>query len=170
MPTGQVTEEQLRFKEAMARFASGVTIVTTTDDAGQSWGFTASSFCSLSLQPPLVLVCLDRSADCYPVFCARPRFLVNILSTQHRELALRFATKGGDKFAAQPFVGHDGDGLPALPDAVATVSCRLRDCHDGGDHVILVGEADGADVTDGAPLVHAGRGFFSLDELHGTGR
>lgn len=104
MPAGQATEAQLRFRDAMARFASGVTIVTTTDDTGQLWGFTASSFCSLSLQPPLVLVCLDRSADCYPVFRARPRFLVNILSTHHRGLALRFATKGGDKPLRLSFV------------------------------------------------------------------
>lgn len=165
----QAAEHTEAFRDAMARFASGVTIVTTTDGAGRSWGFTASSFCSLSLQPPLVLVCLDRSADCYPVFRARPRFLVNILSTRHRELALHFATKGGDKFAAQPFVGHAGDGLPALPDAVATVTCRLRDCHDGGDHVILVGEVDSADVADGEPLVHAGRGFYSLGALDAAG-
>lgn len=73
------------------------------------------------------------------------------------------------KFAAQRFVGHTVDQLSALPDAVATVSCRLRDCHDGGDHVILVGEADGADVADGEPLVHAGRGFFSLGALDSAG-
>lgn len=131
----------------------------------------ASGLCLfVTVQPPLMLVCLDRSADCYPVFRSRPRFLVNILSTHHRELALRFATKGGDKFAAQPFVGHVGDGLPALPDAIATVNCRLRDCHEGGDHVVLVGEADGADVAEGEPLVHAGRGFFALGELDGTSR
>src|SRR4051812_11360247 len=97
-----ITEPEL-FREAMAKFASGVTIVTTADSDGAWWGFTASAFSSLSLTPPLILVCLAASAESHPAFAAAAGFIVNVLGSEHEELALRFATKGADKFQGDTF-------------------------------------------------------------------
>ena len=79
------------FRAAMSRFAAGVTVVTTRDEQHRPYGFTASSFCSVSLDPPLVLVCLARTANSFPVFARSPRFAVSILQAHHVELAERFA-------------------------------------------------------------------------------
>ena len=95
--------DQAAFREAMARFPAGVTIVTTADRAGRPRGFTASSFCSVSLDPPLVLVCLARSAESYPVFDTCDRFAVSMLGEDDADLAHRFATRRPDKFAVDRF-------------------------------------------------------------------
>lgn len=155
---GVLVDEEL-FREAMRRFPSGVTIVTTVDAAGRRWGFTASAFAALSVNPPLVLVCLDRSADCHPTFGLTGRFAVNILGLHHTSLAVRFATKGEDKFAAENFV--DGVlGAPRLPDAVATVECEVEARYPGGDHTILVGSVQHAHLGSETPVVYARRRFF----------
>jgi flavin reductase ActVB len=96
------TAKQL-FREAMSRFPSGVTLVTTVDADGDPRGFTATAFAGVSVEPPLVLTCLDRTADCHSAIFAARAFAVNILGSQHRALALKFATKGADKFAGAPF-------------------------------------------------------------------
>ena len=88
----------LLYRKAMARVASGVAIVTTSDADGRWWGFTASSFTPLSLDPPLILVCLSRDAGCRPAFTSAPAFRVNVLGVEHEQLAVRFATRGADKF------------------------------------------------------------------------
>lgn len=150
------------FREAMTRFASGVTIVTTQDESGRPWGFTASSFCALSLRPPLVLVCLDRGADCHPVFLRSRAYLINILAAGQQETATAFATKAADKFGAAAFGSDPGSGLPMLPDALGTILCRASRTHPGGDHTILIGEVAAVRVRDGAPLVYFDRGFRGL--------
>lgn len=173
------------FREAMSRFPSGVTIVTATDDGGCPRGFTASAFCSVSAEPPLVLVCLATSADCYPAFRRAGRWVINILGQDHTELAKRFATRGSDKFAGEEFTddgsaggsfgagssdaggpdtaGSDADsGLPVLRDAVASLVCRVHDRRLAGDHVILVGEVTAVRLRDQPPLVHYARGFPRL--------
>lgn len=127
------------FLEAMSRFPTGVTIVTTVDKYGQQWGFTASSFASLSLQPPRVLICLDNSANCHPSFSTADHFAVNILGADHEDLARHFATKMSNKFDGKNFQPSDL-GLPLLRDAVATLECRTAGRLPGGDHTILVGE------------------------------
>ena len=92
--------EAADFTRAMARVPGPVTVVTTVDAAGTRSGFTASSFSSVSLDPPLVLVCLDRAASTHPAFAAADRFLVNVLAEGQEAIALRFATSGIDRFAA----------------------------------------------------------------------
>jgi flavin reductase ActVB len=154
--------DTVAFRETMSRFASGVTIVTTVDEAGVSWGFTASAFCSLSMDPPLVLVCLDKRADCHPVFLRAERFAVSILRLHHRELAVRFATKGADKFAGGLFRGFGAPPLPVVLDALGVVLCRTHARYDGGDHTILIGEVEEAVAGEGKPLVYHNRGFRSL--------
>lgn len=154
------------FRNALSRFASGVTIVTTQDGRGRPVGFTASSFASLSLDPPLILVCLARNAECYPAFAEAPSFAVSILASGQADLARRFATKGIEKFDGLPICRAEGTGLPLIPGAIARLQCRMRDRFDGGDHIILVGEVVGAETQDGAPVIYLNRqyGRFVADE------
>jgi flavin reductase ActVB len=154
--------QPIAFRDAMKRFASGVTIVTTIDADGSWKGFTASAFCSLSLDPPLVLVCQARTSSSYDAFTHCERFLVNILGEEHQQLALQFARSGGDKFAGTAFEPSRRTGLPVLPDALAAVGCDVRDRHDGGDHVIYVGSVYSCRVRDGAPMLHFDSRFHAL--------
>jgi flavin reductase ActVB len=140
------------FRQAMTRFPSGVTIVTMVDCDNERWGFTASAFTSLSLAPPLVLVCLARSANCYPSFSEADHFAINILGPDHEALARRFATKGIDKFAGVDFKVGEYQ-LPLLSDAVATLECQRSALVPGGDHVILIGEPLSIRLGSGTPAV-----------------
>lgn len=126
------------FKGIQSLLAGAVTIVTTRDEAGLPWGFTATSFCSLSLDPPLILICLAHSADSYTAFLNSPFFAVNILSHQQRHLSQRFATKGNEKYRDTQFI-EGQSGMPLLPDCLACLECRVQAIYPGGDHCILVG-------------------------------
>lgn len=126
------------FKQAMAHLAGAVTVITTCDAQGQPWGFTATAFCSLSLDPPLVLCCLSQDADCFQAFLHRRAFAVNILTEQQRHLARRFATKGRAKYQETQF-STGRMGLPLLSDALLTLECGVQSVFPGGDHSILVG-------------------------------
>lgn len=128
-----------RFREAMARFPSGVAIVATVDDQGRPHGFTASSLCSVSSTPPLVSVCLATSARCYPVFAASRRFTVNVLNAEQSQLARTFAGQSTHKFTGVAFEQSPG-GTVSLDGAVAILDCDVYDRHRAGDHVILIGE------------------------------
>jgi flavin reductase ActVB len=150
------------YKEAMASFPSGVTIVTTTDPNGRWWGFTATAFSSVSVDPPLVLVCLSNNAECYPVFDAAAHWRVHIVSPKHADLAMRFATRGADKFADAGFV-EDAFGLPHLAQAAVTLRCSRFAQHEGGDHTILVGRVEETLlVPEATPTVYYRRGFRQL--------
>lgn len=153
-------------RDALSTFPSGVTIVTTTDDDGRHWGFTASSFSSVSMDPPLVLVCIANTADSYPVFLHTKHFAVNILSQSQRELAIHFSRKGVDKFSGRGFEFHaeQQPALPHLPESKAVLMCRTYSTYPAGDHTILVGEVmqanfNGADT----PLVYFDRKFWQFD-------
>jgi flavin reductase ActVB len=155
--------DQGLFRQAMGRFPTGVTIVTTVDEHGRPWGFTASAFASLSLRPPQVLVCLDHSANCHDSFDSADRFAINILGAEHEELARHFATKAIDKFGGRVF--EPGDlRLPLLPDAVATLECRAAGRLRGGDHTILIGEPVSIRLRSGPPAVFYNHRFWKLSE------
>lgn len=147
------------FRNAMARFASGVTVVTARDATGRPFGFTASAFSSLSLDPPLVLVCLERRAESFPAFNTATAFAVSILAAGQSELALKFATRGADKFAGSPVADGPATGLPLVQGTIAQVECRLHERLDGGDHIILVGHVVRAALGAGEPLLHFNRAF-----------
>lgn len=158
--TSPNTVDPLAFREAMARFGSGVTVVTARSPRDQRLaGFTASAFSSLSLEPPLVLVCLDRGADSYAVFAEAETMAISILAADQRQLVLLFATKGADKFAGGDFEIGEATGLPLIPGAVAHVECAMHSRLDGGDHVILVGQVLRASARDREPLLHYNRSF-----------
>lgn len=139
------------FKEAMSCFPSGVTIVTTVDD-GKKSGFTASAFSSLSLEPPLILVCLANTADCFDAFNNQNKFAVNIIGSNHEKLAFKFATKGCDKFEGGEFE-QGSYGLPILSDSPVSLECTTENIYSGGDHVILVGQVKYLSVNGGTPTI-----------------
>jgi flavin reductase ActVB len=143
---------------ALAKFPTGVAIVTTLDRAGRRWGFTASAFTSLSLDPPQVLVCLAQCADCYAVFSSTDRFAANVLRAEHEPLARRFATKGTAKFTGDEFVFSDL-GLPVLSDALAIIECGIAARLPGGDHTIIVGDVRATRCGSGDPAVYYDRIF-----------
>ena len=151
----------LEYRAALRHFASGVTVVTTRDREGRPCGLTASAFTSVSLDPPLVLVCVDREATAHPAFEVYGWFAVNMLATGQEHLSRRFALSGGDKFAGVAY--HEGRArLPILGDVVAALECRIVHRYAGGDHSILVGEVEGTALGGGPPLVYYGGDYHQL--------
>ncbi len=146
------------FTTAMARVPGAVTVVTTVDGAGRRWGFTSSTFCSVSLDPPLVLVCLGKKASTHPAFAAAGYFMVNVLTEDQALVAQRFATSGIDRFAAGDMEACEL-GLPGLPESCARVACSLRTLIDSGDHSILIGEVQATHVGPHTPLVYVDRTY-----------
>ncbi|GHH20991.1 flavin reductase family protein [Streptomyces rubradiris] len=159
--TERAGNETEALRDCLARWPSGVAVVTTMDRDGARRGFTATAFSSLSSSPPLVLVCLDRSADCSPAFDAAEAMAVHLLRDDQEQLAMRFATKGADKYAGLPST----PGLarvPLLDGVLARLECELVNRFDGGDHVILIGRVRRSEVFAGQPLIYCGRAFRSL--------
>jgi flavin reductase ActVB len=151
------------FRAAMARFAAGVVVVTTLDDGGVPRGFTASSFCSVSLEPPLILVCLANSADSFTAFDSCGHFAVSVLAPEHRPLAEQFATKGADKFTSGGLSRTPG-GLPAVAGALVELDCETYARHPAGDHTILIGRVSGVHLGEGpgVPMVYYEKSFRFL--------
>jgi flavin reductase (DIM6/NTAB) family NADH-FMN oxidoreductase RutF len=139
-------------RRLMGQFATGVTIITTRDDAGRPYGLTANAYTSLSLDPPLVLICVDRKAETFPHFPASRCFVVNVLTEDQQALSSRFAKSGGDKFAGLAYETN-AVGAPILDATLAHLECTLIDTHEGGDHVIHVGRVDNFAVRGGRPLL-----------------
>lgn len=136
----------------MGHFATGVTVITTRDKDGLPNGLTANAFLSLSLNPPLVLISVDKSAQCYACFECANGFTVNFLSDQQEEISRRFATKGIDKFAGLQW-REGSNGAAILDGVLGYVECKIKQCHDGGDHTIVVGEIVNADAAGERPLL-----------------
>ena len=139
-------------RRVMGHFATGVAVVTTHDGQGRCYGLTANAVSSVSLDPPLVLVCVDKRAESYPAFCRSQVFVVNVLGEHQEELSRRFAVSGGDKFVDLP-CRSGGTGAPILEGALAHIECRVVAAHDAGDHTIYVGEVESADAGEGPPLL-----------------
>ena len=139
-------------RRVMGHFATGVTVVTTHDGQGRCYGLTANAVSSVSLDPPLVLVCVDKCAESYPAFDLSQVFVVNILGEHQEELSRRFAVSGGDKFVDLA-CRSGGTGAPILEGALAHIECRVVAAHDAGDHTIDVGEVESADAGEGRPLL-----------------
>ncbi len=145
----------------MGRFATGVTILTVRDPSGQAAGMTASSLASVSLQPPLLSVCVDHTADLHERIVAAPEFVVNILESRQEELSRRFADEHHDRFDGIGYhLGPDGQVL--LDGALAHIECERFAVYPGGDHTIIVGRVIGGDVGDGHPLLYYRGGYAAL--------
>ena len=146
-----------RFRAAMGMLPTGVTVVTA-GGADAPAGATANAVCSLSLEPMLMLACLDRGARTLLAVQAANHFGVNVLGAGQEEVARAFSTKAplADKWEGIEW--SDRDGLPAIAGSIAFVGCELRDVLAGGDHVIVTGEVRQVEVMGGDPLVfHAGK-------------
>lgn len=150
------------FRAALARFASGVTVLTARGTDGADYGMTVSAFTSLSLDPPLVLACLEVTATLLPHLRAAPAFGVSILAAGQAALSARFADQNVVRFDGVA-VTHASEGPALIDGAAAHLVCRRVAEHAGGDHVIIVGEVQRAEAHGDAPLVYALRqyGFFA---------
>ncbi|NYE43822.1 flavin reductase family protein [Streptomyces fulvorobeus] len=155
------------FRAAMAQLAGGVVVVTTEDAEGEPRGFTATSFCSVSMDPPLVLVCLAETSSSYQVFSECRGFAVSLLREDQSALATRFARSGGDKFRAEDTVTTPRL-LPAVADTLVTLDCAVHARHPAGDHMILVGAVRHVLPGRGEPLVYYDRAFRQLRHLPGN--
>lgn len=140
------------FKLAMSHFASGVTVVTAEHD-GRRYGMTVASFASLSLHPPLVLVCIENSVQTHGAIAAAGVFGVSILGEQQQDVSGRFASKRDDKFEGAT-VRRGELGVPLIEGAICTLECRVHSQLPGGDHTIFVGEVVDAQTAEGKPLVY----------------
>jgi flavin reductase (DIM6/NTAB) family NADH-FMN oxidoreductase RutF len=152
----------------MAHVASPVVVATTVDETGGRWGFTASSFCALSLDPPLILVCLAETAACHGAFTSAAKFIVNVLAEDHIGVARQFSSASPDKFAGSMMTDCEL-GLPGLPDAVIRLACATYSVQRGGDHSILVGRVDSTFVRGRAPLIYHNRTYTRPHSPVGAG-
>jgi flavin reductase (DIM6/NTAB) family NADH-FMN oxidoreductase RutF len=150
-----------RFRELLGRFATGVTILTVRDPSGQPAGMTASSLASVSLQPPLLSVCVEHTADLHDRIVAAPEFVVNVLESRQEELSRRFADEHDDRFDGVGY--HFGlDGQVLLDGALAHIECERYAVYPGGDHTIVVGRVIGGDTGEGHPLLYYRGGYAAM--------
>jgi len=148
------------FKAALSRWASGITVVTAQGPDGPV-GLTASAFSSLSLHPPLVLVCIGRASYHHEHLTDAPAFAVHILDATQEEVSNTFAFKREDRFEGIDIAQGPLD-VPLLPGCLARLACERHEVLDGGDHSILIGRVLQADVADGAPLAWWQGGYRRL--------
>lgn len=144
--------DKKEFRRICGKFASGITVATLLDPSGAPHGMTANSFTSVSLTPPLVLVCVDHRARILEYFRASAHFGVNILGAEQRPISDRFAGSGYDRFEGVTWYAGQ-TGVPLLPDVLATIECARSNVVTAGDHDIVIGEVLHAHCQDGEPLV-----------------
>lgn len=155
--------DEQHYKKTLGRFNSGVTIVTTEHD-GALYGLTVASFASLSLRPPLILVCIEKRVKSHEALRVSGRFGVSILAAGQEDLSNRFSSRVEDRF--EGVACRTGSlGVPLIDGAIAQIECRTFDQLDGGDHTIFVGEVEAADFTDGAPLVYFRSGYHRIEGM-----
>jgi flavin reductase (DIM6/NTAB) family NADH-FMN oxidoreductase RutF len=155
MPAGGVAPDAANpraFRDALGRFATGVTVVTIAGPKGPL-GLTANSFASLSLDPPLVLWSLARSSRRFPAFAAARHYAIHVLAQDQGAFAARFSRGGPDD--AEPDWQRNPEGVPVLPGVLARFDCTQHATHDGGDHLIIVGQVLRLAHEEGEPLVFA---------------
>jgi len=154
-----VTGEE--FRKACGRFATGVTIASVMDSRGVPHGLTVSSFTSVSLDPPLILICLGHAVAAIHHFRAATHFGINVLAEDQRPLSDRFARKGHDRFEGVEWTTGD-TGVPLIPGVLAALECAVHRIIPMGDHDILVGEMVRAQVHDGPPLLYFASSYRHL--------
>lgn len=157
------------FRAALRQWASGVSIVTCRRGGGIR-GITVSSFCSLSLEPPLILVCIAKTASAHGLIEAERRFAVNVLREGQERLAELAAGHRGPEGTQLQGAAHReaATGAPVLKDCLAWLDCALVATHDGGDHTIFVGRVEAAGHGEGGPLLWFRSGYRVLGQRRGT--
>jgi flavin reductase (DIM6/NTAB) family NADH-FMN oxidoreductase RutF len=156
------------FRAALGRFASGVTVITVPTAEGGVHGMTASAFCSVSLRPPLVLVCVDHLAETYLHLRDRCCFGVSVLKEEQEALSEFFADPERNPDVAYRLgiaYQNMSSGMPVLSDALARLDCTVVESYAAGDHAIFVGRVNEVDLQEGAPLLYF-RGRYGLPAAH----
>ena len=152
------------FRNVISHFASGVTVITALSE-GRPFGTTASAVASLSLEPPMLLICMNKQSETGRAVAASRRFAVNILGANQVELAQRFAQKGGDKFAGVPVTAGKW-GEPLFDEALATLECRVAEETTGGTHYVFLAEVENGAARGGTPLAYFKGEFGRLELTH----
>lgn len=151
--------EHAEFRRVMGHLASGVTVVAGRDDGGQPCGLTASAVASVSLEPTLVLVCIERGADSHDAIVGGGSFSISVLAHDQERIARRFAEVAQEeKFVGMPW-REENSGAPVLDGALAWLDCRVWATYPGGDHTIVVGEVLAGNAREGAPLLYYRGGY-----------
>jgi len=149
------------FRHACGRFATGVTVASVFDGNGTPHGLTVSSFTSVSLEPPLVLICLGHAVTSVDHFRAATHFGINVLDDNQRDLSDRFARKGFDRFDGLDWQ-RGANGVPLLTQCLAAMECAVEQRITAGDHDIFIGRMVSARVEEGEPLIYYGSRYRSL--------
>ncbi|POX37720.1 oxidoreductase [Streptomyces sp. Ru73] len=161
-PSTVAAVDPMTMRRTMGRFATGVAVVTTSAD-GVPHGMTVNSLTSVSLEPPLLLVCLTTGARTTEAVTSSGRFAVNILSARQEHLAMRFAKRGADHFAGLDVV-QGRHHVPVIPDAFAHLECTVERHFEAGDHIVVLGEVLDVCERDGEPLGFLGGKFSDITE------
>ena len=157
VPPQQHPLEPLQLRQVFGQFATGVTIVTTADRNGEAVGMTVSSFNTVSLEPPLILWCIDRKTGCFDAFNACSEFAIHVLTQNQQDLSSLFARRGVDKFSSLDYHCNEA-GVPLLNEYCARIECSVAERFEGGDHLIIVGRVQQVHTQDQEPLIfHRGR-------------
>ena len=153
--------EEAEFRQALGHFAAGVTVVTSKLDDGEMAGITVTAFSSLSLEPPLVLVCIDKRARIHDRLKVGGNYAVNMLAEDQEVVSRRFASREPNAFSE---TGHTEGvtGAPIFHDALAVLECRIVDLLPGGDHTIVVGQVEATRVREGKPLLYFRGGYGQI--------
>ena len=145
--------EPAQFRSALAQFGSGVTVVTTRDARDRPLGITVSAFCSVSLQPPLVLVSVSDRSEINAAFRESGVFGVSVLAEHQESVSRQFALGGSEKFAGLDLLSGE-HGVMLIPGALAHIECRVAAAHPAGDHIIYIGEVLALKSHPGRPLLY----------------
>jgi flavin reductase (DIM6/NTAB) family NADH-FMN oxidoreductase RutF len=151
------------YRSVLGRFASGITVVTTRDADGRDVGMTVSAFCSVSLDPPLIQVCVDHEASIHGALSQSTNFGVSILAAEQEALSRRFATAESTRRFDGIGYQRGESGIVLLEDALAQLECRLVARHEAGDHTMFVGEVESASARSARPLLYYRGGYAQLE-------
>jgi 3-hydroxy-9,10-secoandrosta-1,3,5(10)-triene-9,17-dione monooxygenase reductase component len=151
------------FRQSLGKFATGVTVVTCLDATGKPCGITANSFSSVSLEPPLILWNIAKVSNSLDAYVKSKHFAINVLSEEQLAVASNFARSDHTLFKDVEYVRSD-DGVPLLPDTIATFECRTHQIHDCGDHYVVIGEVTAFRSGDGRPLLFYGGNYRSIKD------
>ena len=149
--------DQARFREVLGHFATGITIVTATDE-GEPVGFSCQSFAALSLEPPMVILAPAKSSTSWPRIARAGAFCVNILGEHQEAVCRAFAVSGGNKFDGVDWT-PGVTGSPLIEGSLATVECTLGAIYEGGDHELVTGHVVDMEIGKGSPLIFYRSGF-----------
>ncbi len=163
MSSNAFAVDRNEFRGACGRYATGITVATALGADGAPHGLTVNSFTSVSLDPPLVLICIAHSSAVLEHFRATPYFAINILREGQESLSNHFARKGHDRFEGISWV-PGVSGAPLLPDSLATLQCEIHRRVAAGDHDILIGEVQALEISNGRPLLYFSSAYRQLSE------